>query len=85
MAGIPDAGQGRQVGCVTALTTLSPVRRDRQGKLDLRLALISGFPALGRPLAELAFIHYARWTVLDSANASNPLKALASANTTPSE
>ena len=67
MAGIADAGQERQVGCVTALTTLSPVRHERQGKLDLRLALISGFPALGRPLAELAFIHYARWTVLESA------------------
>jgi hypothetical protein len=57
------------VGSVTALTTLSPVRRELQGKLALRLALISGFPALGRPLAELAFIHYARWTVLESAPA----------------
>jgi hypothetical protein len=64
MARTADGGQGRQVGRVSALTTLSPVRRELQRKLDSRLRLVAGIPALGRPLAELAFIHYARWTVL---------------------
>jgi hypothetical protein len=66
MARIAEGGQGRQVGSVIALTTLSPVRPKLRRKLDLRLGLAALFPILGRPLAELAFIHYARWTVLDA-------------------
>jgi hypothetical protein len=66
MARIADRGQGRQVGSVIALTTLSPVRRERRRRLGWRLGLVSRFPPLGRPLAELAFIHYARWTVLEA-------------------
>lgn len=61
-----DGGQGRQVGSAIALTTLSPVRPERRALLDRRLKLVALVPALGRPLAELAFIHYARWTVLDA-------------------
>jgi hypothetical protein len=66
MARIADGGQGRHVGSVIALTTLSPVRRERRPELDRRLGIVSRFPPLGRPLAELAFIHYARWTVLEA-------------------
>jgi hypothetical protein len=65
MARIAEGGQGRRVDKAIALTTLSPVRRDRRAELDRRLSLVARFPPLGRPLAELAFIHYARWTVLE--------------------
>jgi hypothetical protein len=81
MALIADASQGRQVGKVIALTTLSPVRRERRALLDRRLAIVSRFPPLGRPLAELAFIHYARWAVLeavpapDGSGARRPLES----------
>jgi hypothetical protein len=63
---IADGGQGRQVGSVFALTTLSPVIRKRRAKLDDALRLVASFPPLGRPLAALAFIHYARWSVLEA-------------------
>jgi hypothetical protein len=66
MPRIADGGQGRQVGRVFALSTLSPVIRERRAKLDRALAPVRLFPPLGRPLAELAFIHYARWSVLDA-------------------
>jgi hypothetical protein len=59
------------VGNVTALTTLSPVRPGRDGRLGRRLLTISLVPALGRPLAGLAFIHYASWTVLAEVPAPN--------------
>jgi hypothetical protein len=66
MPRIADGGQGRQVGSVFALSTLSPVIRERRAKLDDALRLVASFPPLGRPLAELAFIHYARWSVLEA-------------------
>jgi hypothetical protein len=66
MARIADGGQGRRVGKVFALTTLSPVRRERRGQLDSRLRLVALIPPLARPLAELSFIHYARWAVLEA-------------------
>jgi hypothetical protein len=57
--------KGRHVGKVNALSTLSPVRWDKRFWLDWRLLLVSRLvPALGRPLAQLSFIHYARWMVL---------------------
>jgi hypothetical protein len=76
-----EGGQGRQVGNVTALTTLSPVRPERQRRLDRRLLGISLVPLLGRPLARLAFIHYASWTVIaevpapDGSGARKPLES----------
>jgi hypothetical protein len=81
MARIADGGQGRQVGSVFALSTLSPVIRERRAKLDDALRLVASFPPLGRPLAELAFIHYARWSVLeavpapDGSGARRPLES----------
>lgn len=66
MVGPTDGGQGGHVGSVIALTTLSPVLRERRPELDRRLGLVARIPPLGRPLAELAFIHYARWTVLEA-------------------
>jgi hypothetical protein len=81
MVQTPAGGQGRQVGNVTALTTLSPVRPERQRQLQRRLVAISLFPPLGKPLARLAFIHYASWTVLgevpapDGSGARRPLES----------
>jgi hypothetical protein len=81
MAQTAEGGQGRQVGNVTALTTLSPVRPARQRRLGRRLLAISLVPLLGRPLARLAFIHYASWTVIaavpaaDGSGARTPLES----------
>src|SRR5215207_887483 len=66
MARIADGSQGRYNGKAIALTTLSPVVRDRRPELDRRLWVVAHFPPLGRPLAELSFIHYARWAVLEA-------------------
>ena len=64
MAQVAEAPKGRQVGQASALTTLSPVIPEREGDLRLRLRLSRRVPALARPLAELAFIYYARWAVV---------------------
>ncbi len=50
------------VGGIRALTTLSPVKR--LPALRRRLFVVSTGPGLGRPLLNLSFIHYARWSVL---------------------
>jgi hypothetical protein len=49
---------------IGALTTLSPVAD--LGALRRRLALVANWPGIGRPLLELSFIHFARWTLLTS-------------------
>ena len=36
------------------------------GALRRRLALVANWPGIGRPLLELSFIHFARWTLLTS-------------------
>jgi hypothetical protein len=64
MARIADGSQGRHNGKAIALTTLSPVVRDRW--LGFWLGVVKYIPPLGRPLAELSFIHYGRWTVLEA-------------------
>jgi hypothetical protein len=51
-------------GGIGALTTLSPVA-DLRG-LRHRLKLVANWPGIGRPLLELSFIHFARWTLLRS-------------------
>ncbi|HWM12524.1 MAG TPA: hypothetical protein VNO82_24395 [Solirubrobacteraceae bacterium] len=56
--------KGKHVGRVRALTTLSPVIPDHARLLDRRLRLVRWIPNAGRPLQELAFIHYGRWTVI---------------------
>jgi hypothetical protein len=63
MALIADGSQGRRNGRAIALTTLSPVVKPR--RLNFWLRVVKYIPPLGRPLAELSFIHYARWAVLD--------------------
>lgn len=63
MARIADGSQGRHNGRAIALTTLSPVVKPRS--LSFWLAVVKYIPPLGRPLADLSFIHYARWAVLD--------------------
>jgi hypothetical protein len=65
------ADKGKHIGRVRALTTLSPVRPERERKLWLRLRLVRWIPNAGRPLQELAFIHYGRWTVLDAVPAAD--------------
>ena len=54
------------VGDIRALSTLSPVRPERLAHLRRRLRVVSWAPGFGRPLLQLATIHYARWTVLSS-------------------
>jgi hypothetical protein len=53
-------------GKVQALTTLSPIRPERLRDLRRRLAVVRYTPGLGRPLLDLGFIHYARWTIIDA-------------------
>ena len=36
------------------------------GALRRRLVLVANWPGIGRPLLELSFIHFARWTLLTS-------------------
>jgi hypothetical protein len=52
-------------GQVNALTTLSPIVPERLAELKRRLRTVRYVPGLGRPLLELGFIHYARWTIVD--------------------
>jgi hypothetical protein len=65
MAQVADAPKGRHVKQASALMTLSPVLPGRECQLRRRLGVISRVPALGRPLAELAFIYYGRWAIVD--------------------
>ena len=51
-------------GGVGALTTLSPVAD--LGALRRRMVMVANWPGIGRPLLELSFIHFARWTLLTS-------------------
>jgi hypothetical protein len=59
--GLPNLEKVDEIG---ALTTLSPVAD--LGALRRRLALVANWPGIGRPLLELSFIHFARWTLLTS-------------------
>jgi hypothetical protein len=54
-----------QLGTTRALTTLSPILPERLRELTTRLKVVRYTPGLGRPLIQLAFIHYARWIILD--------------------
>ena len=55
-------GQG---GTTQALTTLSPILPNRLRELENRMRVVRYTPGLGRPLLQLGFIHYARWTIFD--------------------
>jgi hypothetical protein len=59
--GLPNLDGEAGIG---ALTTLSPVAD--LGGLRRRLALVANWPGIGRPLLELSFIHFARWTLITS-------------------
>jgi hypothetical protein len=54
-----------QLGTTRALTTLSPILPDRMRELTTRLKVVRYTPGIGRPLMQLAFVHYARWIILD--------------------
>ncbi len=54
-----------QLGTTRALTTLSPILAARMRELTGRLRVVRYTPGMGRPLIQLAFIHYARWLILD--------------------
>ena len=54
-----------QPGTTRALTTLSPILPERLGELTGRLRVVRYTPGMGRPLIQLAFIHYARWIIFD--------------------
>ena len=66
MAGDTDQRADERYGSILRLTTLSPVRPDRLAALRRRLAFVAWAPGVGRPLLELATIHYARWIVFGS-------------------
>lgn len=61
-----DSDQDTGYGSIARLTTLSPVRPERLGTLKRRLAFVARAPGLGRPLLDVATIHYARWIVFGS-------------------
>lgn len=54
-----------QVGTTHALTTLSPIHPERMRELTNRLRVVRYTPGLSRPILQLAFIHYARWMILE--------------------
>jgi hypothetical protein len=54
-----------QPGTMRALTTLSPILPERLRELTARLRVVRYTPGMGRPLIQLAFVHYARWIILD--------------------
>lgn len=54
------------MGNVRGLSTLSPVLPERAADLARRLRVLRYVPGLARPLIELDFVHYARWTILDA-------------------
>jgi hypothetical protein len=54
-----------QLGTTRALTTLSPILPMRMRELTSRLRVVRYTPGMARPLIQLAFIHYARWLILD--------------------
>jgi Dyp-type peroxidase family len=56
--------KGMQVGRIRAITTLSRVIASRRSRLERRLATVRYLPGAGRPLQDLAFIHFAHWSVL---------------------
>src|SRR6059058_3461726 len=53
------------LGTTRALTTLSSIMPERLRELTTRLKVVRYTPGIGRPLLELAFIHYARWIIFD--------------------
>jgi hypothetical protein len=63
--------KGKSVGQAIAITTLTPVRQPR--KLGLRLRIVRCVPAFGRPLDQLAFIYFARWTIIERLPPAQPL------------
>jgi hypothetical protein len=65
MAAVQQQNDPAQIGKVKALTTLSPVKPDQHFAVKFRLDLVGHIPLLTRPLAQLEFIHYARWTLID--------------------
>jgi hypothetical protein len=54
------------LGNVRGLSTLSPVLPERAADLVRRLRVLRYVPGLARPLIELDFVHFARWTILDA-------------------
>jgi hypothetical protein len=63
---VGDSDQEANYGSIARLATLSPVRPERLDSLYRRLAFVASFPGVGRPLLDVATIHYARWIVLGS-------------------
>ena len=55
---------GLRVGRIRSITTLSPVIGRRRGLLRFRIGVVSTVPGLGRPLQDLAFIHFAFWAIV---------------------
>jgi hypothetical protein len=60
---VAAADKGQRVGQAIAITTLTPVRHRR--RLAFHLWLVRHAPRFGRPLEQLAFIYFARWTIID--------------------
>ncbi len=59
-----EGAKAKTAGRAIAITTLSPVIPRRLGRLRRGLRVVRYVPGLGRPLLELAFIYFGRWTVI---------------------
>jgi hypothetical protein len=66
LEGTVHQGANRDSGSISRLTTLSPVRPERLAALRRRLAFVAWAPGVGRPLLDVATIHFARWIVFGS-------------------
>jgi hypothetical protein len=63
---VGDSNHDANYGSIARLATLSPILPKRLGALRRRLAFVAWAPGIGRPLLDVATIHYARWIVLES-------------------
>jgi hypothetical protein len=61
-----EGRKGSFAGQAIAITTLTPVRPEKLGKLKFRMWFVRCVPGVGRPLAKLAFIYFGRWTVVEA-------------------
>ena len=59
-----EGEKAKTAGEAFAITTLSPVIPERLHALRRGLRIVRYVPGLGRPLLQLAFIYFGRWTVI---------------------
>ena len=70
-----DEPRGNLCGRAHAITTLSQIRPHGKWLVRAYFRLGRAFPALGRKLRALSFIHAARWTIVEKLPGEAPLRS----------